>query len=219
MIFFSFKSGSSGSSTTTEAPVEPTQRNRNRFGGAGNGGFKRARPGQKQPVDEEVQKDSSSSVSAEKPSAGRNRYRASAPRSPVSTTSAPSAPSSSSSGTSGISRPAFNKLNVNRRRGRPTTAPPATSEETQESGETSQGGSADAVHDSPTTPKSAVRARIPAIGARPIRPGARVNLRPRPGQATTTTTLAPEVAEGSVEEPAGEGTEEETHEVGFFIQL
>ena len=217
---FSFRSngnGNGGSSTTTEAPAEPTQRNRNRFGGNGSNGFKRPKPGQKQPVDEEIQKESSSSVNAEKPSnGGRNRYRGGAPRIPVSTTPASSGQASASNGSSGVPRPAFNKLNANRRRVKPTTPPQSTNEGSQESGENSQTGQTHAANDAATTSKP--RARLPVIGTRPVRPGARVNIR-RPGQPTSTTTLAPEASEGSVDEPAGEGTEEETHEVSFFSEF
>lgn len=209
-----------GGSTTTEAPAEPTQRTRGRFGGNGSngGGFKRNRPGQKQSssVEEDaVQKESSSSVHAERPSSStRGRFRGSgATRSVVSTTtSVPSNGGSTSSGPTGISRPSFNKLNINRRRGRPTTTAPNGSEESQETAKES------AQESVTTAPKSTVRARLPATGARPvIKPGARINLRPKPGQSTTTTTTTPSPAdnadESSIDEPAGEGTEEETHEV------
>ncbi|CAK9827120.1 hypothetical protein ANTRET_LOCUS4854 [Anthophora retusa] len=217
-----FKSNGNGSTTTTEStPAEPTQRTRGRFGGNGSngGGFKRNRPGHKQPAVEEdaVQKESSSTVQAERPSSGtRNRFRSTGgTRSVSTTTSAPSngGSSTSSNGPSGISRPSFNKLNINRRRGggRPTTTAPNASEESQESTkETAQ----EAVT---AAPKSTVRTRLPATGVRPvIKPGARVNLRPKPGQSTTTTTTTPIPAdnseESSIDEPAGEGTEEETHE-------
>ncbi|KOX74571.1 hypothetical protein WN51_00526, partial [Melipona quadrifasciata] len=223
-----FKSNGSGStSTSTEAPAEPTQRTRNRFGGNGSngGGFKRNRPGQKQPPlpeEDAVQKESASSVHAERPSPGattRGRFRGSGSTRSV-TSSTPATPSnggstsSSNGASSGVSRPSFNKLNINRRRGRPTTTAPNGSEESQESAkETAQ-------ESLTTAPKStsATRARLPAPGVRPvIKPGARINLRPKPGQSTTTTTAAPLSAdkeeESSIDEPAGEGTEEETHEM------
>ncbi|KAK9303318.1 hypothetical protein QLX08_005062 [Tetragonisca angustula] len=223
-----FKSNGGGS-TSTEAPAEPTQRTRNRFGGNGSngGGFKRNRPGQKQPAlleEDAVQKESASSVHAERPSpaaATRGRFRGSGSTRSVasSTTATPSNGGSSTSSANGVSRPSFNKLNINRRRGRPTTTAPNGSEESQESTraetlkETTQESLAAA-------PKStlASRARLPATGVRPvIKPGARINLRPKQsGQSTTTTTAAPLSAdkeeESSVDEPAGEGTEEETHE-------
>ncbi|XP_017761230.1 PREDICTED: flocculation protein FLO11-like [Eufriesea mexicana] len=219
------KSNGGGSTTTTEAPAEPTQRTRGRFGGNGSngGGFKRNRPGQKQSTSVEedaVQKESSSSVHAERPSSStRGRFRGSgATRSVSTTTSVPSngGSTASSSGPSGISRPSFNKLNINRRRGRPTTTAPNGSEESQESNrsETAKESTQESVT---TAPKSTVRARLPATGARPvIKPGARINLRPKPGQSTTTTTTTPSpednADESSIDEPAGEGTEEETHE-------
>lgn len=71
---------------------------------------------------------------------------------------------------------------------------------------------------SSTTPKivPGQRTRPLAVGGpRPIRPTVnRVNLRTRPGQ-TTSTTAAPEPADVTPEEPTGEGTEEESHEVFF----
>lgn len=231
LVVFSFKSN--GVSTTTEAPAqEPTQRSRTRFAGNGpNGGsgFKRPRPaGSHKPVEEDtVQKETSNTANAEKPSTGRGRFRAPVGgRNAVSTMTSPPSTSNGASATSngaaGAARPTFNKLNINRRRGRPTTAPTA-GEETQEATHSEAGQTvaqtAPETATSPATPKSAVRARLPGAGPaiRPaIRPGARVNLRQKPGQ-TTTTTLAPEAVDASVEEPAGEGTEEETHEVGGCI--
>ncbi|XP_020722878.2 mucin-5AC isoform X3 [Bombus terrestris] len=219
-----FKSNGSGSTTTTEAPAEPTPRTRNRFGGNGSngGGFKRNRPGQKQTSVEEdaVQKESSSSVHAERPSSGtRSRFRGTgSTRSVSSTTPATSngGSTAASNGPSGISRPSFNKLNINRRRGRPTTNAPNASEESQEStrSETAKETAQESVT---TAPKSTVRGRLPATGVRPvIKPGARINLRTKPGHSTTTTTTTPLPAdkeeESSIDEPAGEGTEEETHE-------
>ncbi|XP_050596516.1 mucin-5AC isoform X2 [Bombus affinis] len=219
-----FKSNGSGSTTTTEAPAEPTPRTRNRFGGNGSngGGFKRNRPGQKQTSVEEdaVQKESSSSVHAERPSSGtRSRFRGTgSTRSVSSTTPATSngGSTAASNGPSGISRPSFNKLNINRRRGRPTTNAPNASEESQEStrSETVKETAQESVT---TAPKSTVRGRLPATGVRPvIKPGARINLRTKPGHSTTTTTTTPLPAdkeeESSIDEPAGEGTEEETHE-------
>ncbi|XP_024872047.1 mucin-5AC-like isoform X1 [Temnothorax curvispinosus] len=208
-----FKSNS-GTSSTTEASAEPTQRTRARFGSNGsNGGFKRPRPGGNKPIEEDtVQKETVGSTNAEKPPAGRGRFRTPAGgRIAVSTTT--SAPSNGATSPA-AARPTFNKVNINRRRGRPTTAAPG-SEEPQEGVTNPEAGStvAQTAPDS-ATPKSAVRTRPPGAPAiRPaIRPGGRVNLRQKPGQTTTTTTLAPEVPEGSVEEPAGEGTEEETHE-------
>lgn len=110
-------------------------------------------------------------------------------------------------------------MNINRRRGRPTTTAPNGSEESQEfirsetPKETSQ-------EPSTSAPKSTVRSRLPTTGTRPvIKPGARINLRPKPGQSTTTTTTplpSDNAEESSIDEPAGEGTEEETHEVKFF---
>jgi len=197
-----------------------TQKTRARFGsnGSNGGGFKRPRPGgNHKPIEEDtVQKETASSANtnSEKPPSGRGRFRApSGGKIPVSTTTL--APSNGAT-TAAAARPTFNKLNINRRRGRPTTAAPG-GEEPQEEATHSQTGQivAQTVPES-TTPKSAVRARPPGAPAiRPaIRPGSRVNLRQKPGQ-TTTTTLAPEASEGSVEEPAGEGTEEESHEVGI----
>ncbi|XP_012286148.1 mucin-5AC, partial [Orussus abietinus] len=201
-----FKSNG-GSTTSTEASAEPTQRTRGRFGSNGNGGYKRPRPGQK-PVEEDIQKDSSSSVNSEKSAPGRNRFRGTGTRNAISTTPASATISGSSqTGTSSPARPSFNKINLNRRRGRPTTTSPTTSEETRENPEN---GHTDA-HEV-TTSKPSTKPRLPGTGTRPIRPGARIGLRPRPGQATSTTTVQPEVSEAPVEEPAGEGTEEETHE-------
>lgn len=243
---FRFKSSNGGNPTsTTEAtPVEPTQRTRGRFGGSSNGGgFKRPRPGQKtsqqQPVEEDaVQKESVGSVAAEKPngSASRGRFRSTVGSRSVSTTSAPTTGTSSgtnngspSAGPSGISRPSFNKLNINRKRGRPTAAPSTTSQSGEDSqeeiGQSPTAESATVSTQSSSPLKPAVRSRLPGPGSpggtgrlpivRP--PAGRLNLRQKPGQATTlgtSTTSAPEeVPEGSVEEPAGEGTEEETHEV------
>ncbi|XP_070524759.1 mucin-5AC isoform X1 [Cardiocondyla obscurior] len=212
-----FNNKSNGGTSTTEVPAEPTQRTRARFGsnGSNGGGFKRPRPGgNHKPVEEDtVQKESASSANAEKPP-GRGRFRTpTGGRIPVSTTT--SAPSNGGT-TAGAPRPTFNKLNINnRRRGRPTTAAPG-SEEPQEGAAHSEPGqiSTQTAPES-ATPKSAARTRLPGAPAiRPaIRPGNRVNLRQKPGQTTTTTTAAPEVPEGTVEEPAGEGTEEETHEV------
>ncbi|XP_060830416.1 mucin-5AC-like isoform X3 [Bombus pascuorum] len=219
-----FKSNGGGSTTTTEAPAEPTQRTRNRFGGNGSngGGFKRNRPGQKQASVEEdaVQKESSSSVHAERPSSStRSRFRGTgSTRSVSSTTPATSngGSTAASNGSSGISRSSFNKLNINRRRGRPTTNAPNASEESQEStrSETAKETAQESVT---TAPKSTVRGRLPATGVRPvIKPGARINLRSKPGHSTTTTTTTPlpvdKEEESSIDEPAGEGTEEETHE-------
>ncbi|XP_033200979.2 uncharacterized protein LOC117163092 isoform X2 [Bombus vancouverensis nearcticus] len=219
-----FKSNGGGSTTTTEAPAEPTPRTRNRFGGNGSngGGFKRNRPGQKQASVEEdaVQKESSSSVHAERPSSStRSRFRGTgSTRSVSSTTPATSngGSTAASNGPSGISRPSFNKLNINRRRGRPTTNAPNASEESQEStrSETAKETAQESVT---AAPKSTVRGRLPATGVRPvIKPGARINLRTKPGHSTTTTTTTPLPAdkeeESSIDEPAGEGTEEETHE-------
>lgn len=212
---------SNGGISTTEAPktdVEPTQKTRARFGSnsPNGGGFKRPRPGgNHKPIEEDtVQKETASSATAEKPPAGRGRFRTpSSGRITISTTT--SAPSNGAT-TAAVARPTFNKLNINRRRGRPTTTAPG-SEEPQEGATHSETGQVTAqTAPENATPKSAVRTRPPGTPAiRPaIRPaGNRVNLRQKPGQATTTTTLAPEVPEGSVEEPAGEGTEEETHEV------
>ncbi|XP_011633701.1 mucin-5AC-like isoform X2 [Pogonomyrmex barbatus] len=210
---------SNGGTSTTEAPAEPTQRTRGRFGangGSNGGGFKRPRPGggNHKPIEEDtVQKETASSANAEKPPSGRGRFRApSGGRIAVSTTT--SAPASNGATSAAPARPTFNKININRRRGRPTTAAPG-SEEPQE-GATHSEQTSQTVAQTPAesaTPKSAVRTRLPGAPAiRPaIRPGGRINLRQKPGQ-TTTTTLAPEAPEGSVEEPAGEGTEEETHE-------
>ncbi|XP_026673655.1 mucin-5AC-like isoform X2 [Ceratina calcarata] len=210
------------SSTTTEAPTETSQRTRGRFGGNGSNGngYKRARPGQKPAVEEDtIQKESSSSVQAERPTSGtRNRFRGpGGTRSASTTTSAPTntGSTSSSNGPSGISRPSFNKLNINRRRGggRPSTASPGGSEESQESTK-----EAAKETESTAAPKTTARSRLPTTGGvRPlIKPGTRPNLRPKPGQATTTTSTTPLPAdnseESSIDEPAGEGTEEETHE-------
>lgn len=221
-ISIRFKSNSGTS--TTEAPAEPTQKTRARFGGNGSngGGFKRPRPGgNHKPIEEDtVQKEIASSANAEKPVAGRGRFRApSGGRIAVSTTTSAPSNGATSNGatTAAAARPTFNKLNIKQRRGRPTTAAPG-SEEPQEGATHPEAGQivAQTAPES-ATPKSAVRTRPPGAPAiRPaIRPGGRVNLRQKPGQ-TTTTMLAPEAPEGSVEEPAGEGTEEETHEVGIF---
>lgn len=174
-----------------------------------------------------MQKESASSVHAERPSPGttRGRFRGtgSATRSVSSTTAAPSngGSTSSSNGPSGVSRPSFNKLNINRRRGRPTTTAPNGSEESSQESTRAETAKETAQESVTTAPKStSVRARLPATsGVRPvIKPGARINLRPKPGQSTTTTTAASLAADkeeesSSVDEPAGEGTEEETHEV------
>lgn len=167
-----------------------------------------------------MQKESASSANAEKPEKpGRGRFRApaGAGRSALSTTTTTttSAPSNGGAVNGGAARPTFNKLNINRRRGRPTTAAPA-GDEPQEAAHSDAGQSA-AQTAPETATKSAVRARLPgapAIRPSAIRPGARVNLRQKPGQTTTTTTTTTEASDASVEEPAGEGTEEETHEVG-----
>lgn len=156
-----------------------------------------------------MQKESANSANAEKPAPGRGRFRTpTGGRSAISTTT--SAPSNG--GSSGAAaRPTFNKLNINRRRGRPTTAAPA-GDEPQEATHSEAGQAA--VQTAPEgATKSPIRARLPGAPAiRPaIRPGARVNLRQKPGQTTTTTTTT-ENPDASVEEPAGEGTEEETHE-------
>ncbi|KYN00750.1 hypothetical protein ALC62_08433 [Cyphomyrmex costatus] len=209
---------SNGSTSTTEAPAEPTQKTRTRFGsnGSNGGGFKRPRPGgNHKPIEEDtVQKETASSANAEKPPAGRGRFRApSGGRIAISTTTSAPSNGSTAPATAPAARPTFNKVNINRRRGRPTTIAPG-SEEPQEGATHSENGQivAQTAPES-ATPKSVVRTRLPGAPAiRPaIRPGGRVNLRQKPGQ-TTTTTLAPEVPEGPVEEPAGEGTEEETHE-------
>ncbi|XP_011686215.1 PREDICTED: mucin-5AC-like isoform X1 [Wasmannia auropunctata] len=210
-----FKSNGSVGISTTEAPLESTQKTRARFGsnGSNGGGFKRPRPGgNHKPIEEDtVQKETAGSTNAEKPPAGRGRFRApTGGRIPVSTTTAPSNGATAAA----PARPTFNKLNINRRRGRPTTST-SGGEEPQEGATHSENGQivAQTAPES-ASPKSAVRTRLPGAPAiRPaIRPGGnRVNLRQKPGQ-TTTTTLAPEAPEGSVEEPAGEGTEEETHE-------
>jgi len=167
-----------------------------------------------------VQKETASSANAEKPPPGRSRFRAPAGgRIAVSTTT--SAPSNGAAAptTAAASRPTFNKVNINRRRGRPTTAAPG-SEEPQEGAAHSETGQIVAQTAPETaTPKSVVRTRLPGAPAiRPaIRPGGRINLRQKPGQLSTTT-LAPEVPpEGPIEEPAGEGTEEETHEVHLIL--
>ncbi|XP_066584452.1 mucin-2-like isoform X2 [Prorops nasuta] len=208
-----------GSSATTEASTTESnnqQRTRGRFGSNGSNGslgFKRPRPGQKQPVDEDTaQKESVPS---------RNRFRSSgAPRLPsTTTTSAPSANNAVNSN-SAIARPTFNKLNINRRRGRPTTPAPVTSEDGQEPNPESSLSTSQETSN-PTTPKSSLRSRLPGPAVRPIvRPGSRIGAR-KPGQVATTasssSTLPPEAAaevaaEATPEEPTGEGTEEETRE-------
>ncbi|GAB1866991.1 Mucin-5AC [Camponotus japonicus] len=223
-----FKSNG-GSSTSTEATVsEPTQKVRGRFGGGNlNGnGFKRPRPGGNfKPIEEDtIQKETSSSVNAEKPVSGRGRFRApSASRTSVSTTTTTTTASTPSNGGASANgaaaaRPAFSKLNINRRRGRPTTNAPGSdeSQEAPQSETSAQTVGQIASEATTSAPKNAVRARLP--GAPVIRPaairppGGRVNLRQKPGQVTTSTTLAPEAAEAAIDEPAGEGTEEETHE-------
>ncbi|XP_046742361.1 mucin-5AC-like [Diprion similis] len=210
---------SGSSSTTTESSSSAEQspaRPRSRFGST-SGGFKRPRPGQRQPAEEEeVQKQSSGSVNAERPSLpSRGRFRGSSSRSSA-TTAAPaisnsqeSSTSSSAEVTRGVVRPSLNRLNLNRRRGKPTTAAPTTSEEAQESGETAQTSSVEVTS---TTARSVVRPRLPGTGPRPLRPGPRINLRARPGLQTTSTTAAPSTPEVSAEEPDGAGTEEESHE-------
>lgn len=211
------------SSTTTEASpaAERTARPRSRFGSS-TGGFKRPRPGQRQNTEqstgeEEIRKETSSSVNAERPSLPpRGRFRGAGTRtaattsSPVSTSAdeSSSSPSSSDESTSSVARPAFNRLNLNRRRGRPTTPTPATGADSQESAETSQTDSQESVS---STARPTPRSRLPGIGPRPLRPGPRINLRLRPG-VTTSTTAAPETPEPSAEEPTGAGTEEESHE-------
>ncbi|KMQ93987.1 proteoglycan 4-like isoform x2 protein [Lasius niger] len=221
-----FKSNG-GTSTSTEATAsEPTQRVRGRFGGgSSNGnGFKRPRPGgSSKPIEEDtVQKESSSSVNAEKPVSGRGRFRAPSGggRTAVSTTTTTTSTPSTNGGASATpARPTFNKLNINRRRGRPTTSAPGDEELPQEAPHPELGAQTVGQISSEATtsaPKSAVRARLPGapvIRPSAIRPGGRVNLRQKPGQVTTTTTFVPEAAEAAVDEPAGEGTEEETHEV------
>ncbi|XP_072762288.1 uncharacterized protein [Anoplolepis gracilipes] len=227
-----FKSNG-GTSTSTEATAsEPTQRIRGRFGsGNSNGnGFKRPRPsGSYKPVEEDtIQKETSSSTNIEKPVPGRGRFRApSGGRTAVATasttTTTTTAPTPSNNGVPATSngavaaRPSFNKLNINRRRGRPTTNAPG-SEEPQEAPHSENGSQTTgqiAPEATTSAPKNAVRARLP--GAPVIRPpairplGSRVNSRQKPGQVSSTTTLAPEAAE-ALDEPAGEGTEEETHE-------
>lgn len=187
-----------------------------------------------------MQKESVGNVAAEKPngSASRGRFRGTIGSRSVSTTSAPTTGTSngnnngaSSSGPSGITRPSFNKLNINRKRGRPTPLPSTTSQSGEDSqeeiGQQSPTVESSTVGTQSSSPiKPPVRSRLPGSGSpgsgtgrlpivRP--PAGRLNLRQKPGQATTpgtSTTSAPEeVPEGSLEEPAGEGTEEETHEV------
>lgn len=171
-----------------------------------------------------MQKESASAANAEKPSSpGRGRFRAPLGGRNVASTT-PSAPSN---GAATPARPTFGKININRRRGRPTTAAAPTGDEHQETThpEPGQTSAASAAPETATgAPKSTVRTRLPGTAAvRPaIRPGARVNLRQKPGQTTTTTTttLAPEAGgEPSVEEPTGEGTEEETHEVSARLSI
>lgn len=208
---------------------ESTQRTRVRFGGNGSNGngFKRPRPGgNHKPIEEDtVQKESANSANAEKPSAGRGRFRApSGGRTAVSTTTSPLSNSgSAASNGSAVTRPTFNKLNIgNRRRGRPTTSAPGSEEPAQEGATQSETGQTVAQTAPETVTKSAVRARLPgspAIRPGAIRPGARINPRQKPGQVTTTTIAPAEAGEASVEEPAGEGTEEETHEVGILLFL
>ncbi|XP_043463303.1 proteoglycan 4-like [Leptopilina heterotoma] len=200
-----FKLNGGGSTTeSSNSAAEPTQKVRGRFGSNGNSGFKRPRPGQKHPVDEEVQKENAAPTNAEKPNGTRNRFRGTGNRNISGTTPGSVTPASSSGpvANSPALRPTFNKLNINRRRGRPSTASPSASEETSE-------GAEPETHEA-VTPKPSARPKLPGVAPRPARPGARVNLRPRPGQATSTTA-APEAAEASVDEPASEGTEEETH--------
>lgn len=145
---------------------------------------------------------------------GRRKYRGPGESKIAISTTTTAAPSNGSSVSSNgaATRPTFNKLNFPRRRGgRPSTPTPAKSEESQETTHPEAGQSTPEI--ATNTAKSTVRGRLPSI--RPtIRPVGKVNLRQKPGQTTTTTTLSPESAELSVEEPAGEGTEEEGHEVG-----
>ncbi|XP_008554362.3 mucin-5AC isoform X1 [Microplitis demolitor] len=205
------RSKSNGSSTpaTEVSPTETTQKSRSRYGGSSSGGTKRSKSGTKQQVQEEkIQKDNINNVNSEKLPSGRTRYRSTVSKPIPSTTSSPGTSSTSSGNPSGVSRPSFNKININRRRGRPTTAAPTTNEDNKKDAESP---SPDETQEPvTTTTKSPLRPKLPGIGNRPTRPGARVNIR-RPGQSTTTTstTEEPKVV---AEEPAGEGTEEETHE-------
>lgn len=162
-----------------------------------------------------MQKETASSVNAEKPPSGRRFRVPSGGRITVSTTTS----SPSNAGSTTAARPTFNKLNIGNRRRRPTTAAPGSEEPQEGAAQPEVGQSVAQTAPENATPKSVGRTRLPGAPAiRPaIRPGNRVNLRQKPGQTTTTTTLAPEVLEGSVEEPAGEGTEEETHEVGLTL--
>lgn len=209
-IFDRSKSNGSSTPATEVSPTETTQKSRSRYGGSSSGGTKRSKSGTKQQVQEEkIQKDNINNVNSEKLPSGRTRYRSTVSKPIPSTTSSPGTSSTSSGNPSGVSRPSFNKININRRRGRPTTAAPTTNEDNKKDAESP---SPDETQEPvTTTTKSPLRPKLPGIGNRPTRPGARVNIR-RPGQSTTTTstTEEPKVV---AEEPAGEGTEEETHEV------
>lgn len=223
--------------TTTEptAVSDVTQRSRARFGTPnGSTGFgKRPRPVQKQPIEEDtVQKESVGLVNAEKPpTSGRGRYRSTTKlngSTAITTTVSPS-----NGNNVGTTRLPFSKININRRRGRPTTSLPSSttnsagddSEELAHSEIASSTTNVQSNSDPTTGAKSPnVRNRLQPgnLAVRPglLRPGAgRINLRQKPGQplvaVTSTTTVAPsESAEDIPEEPAGEGTEDETHEVG-----
>lgn len=167
-------------------------------------------------IEEDImQKETSSLVNMEKLSNSRGRFRVpSGSKTDISATTL--TPSNSGTMMSNSTRPTFNKLNINRRRGRPTTVTP-DNEELQEAthSEIGQTAAQIALETVTSVPKSVVRTRpssTPTIKSA-IRPGLRVSLRQKPGQISTT--LAPETSETSVEEPTGEGTEEETHEVNI----
>ncbi|XP_011494752.1 PREDICTED: mucin-17 isoform X2 [Ceratosolen solmsi marchali] len=245
-----FKSGAilPNSNSAEPKPTEPssvnssTQKIRGRFGQAsGNGGFKRARPsGHKQSqqpsasLDEQVQKESADKVIVEgKPGPGRGRFRGAAARSgsQAKTTSGTlirdkvTTTTGNPSSLGPVHRPGgFNKLSpIARRRGnRPAVEQNSPSSE-QTTSSVSPG------QESSSNEQQRPLSKLPTIGLRPkplnkpiIKPGAgRLNLRPRPGQSTPSSTAeavavdaasSPPTVEAAADEPASEGTEEETRE-------
>ncbi|XP_074109228.1 uncharacterized protein LOC141533998 isoform X2 [Cotesia typhae] len=197
--------GVSSTPATEPSLAETTQKTRGRFGSA-NGSSKRPKSGSKQ-QEEKIQKDTINAVNSEKAPPGRNRFRSTVSKPTASTTSSPVTASSSSGIPSGVSRPSFNKINLNRRRIRPTTPTSTTNEETKNNSESPAPDDTQELT-TPTT-KAPLRQKFPGLNNRPGGNAPRVNLR-RPGRPTTTTTT--EEPKAIVEEPAGEGTEEETQE-------
>ncbi|OXU21555.1 hypothetical protein TSAR_013837 [Trichomalopsis sarcophagae] len=187
-----------------------------------------------------LQKDSVEKLSLEsKPSTGRGRYRGGSARSgsQARTTVAPSSDKQTSAipdklsilgGPASHRASSFNKLgSVNRRRGNRPTSPVSSAVTNEEAMVTEQTSTASSEQENISQDEvqqqanqSPIKLVIGSIRAKPlikpyIKPGAgRLNLRPRPGQQTTTTTTETAVtaAETAADEPAGEGTEEETRE-------